>query len=149
MGLLFSLPSYLAMAYKRFVQVGRVVLINYGPGLGKLAAITEIIDQNRVQVDGPCSGVSRQVINLKRLSLTDFVIDISFGARQKTVAKAWAKADVNAKWEKTAWAQKRAAKAYRAEMTDFDRVKLMLAKKKRSHVLNAESSRLMKEAKKA
>ena len=34
--------------FKRFVEVGRVVLVNEGPSAGKLAVIVEIIDHNRV-----------------------------------------------------------------------------------------------------
>lgn len=34
--------------FKRFVEVGRVVLVNDGPFAGKLAVIAEIIDHNRV-----------------------------------------------------------------------------------------------------
>lgn len=70
------------------------------------------------------------MINLKRLSLTDFTVDIQVGARQGVVAAAWKKANVNEQWEKTTWAQKRAAKARRGEMTDFDRFKLMKARKR-------------------
>jgi hypothetical protein len=35
--------------FKRFVEVGRVVLVNEGPSAGKLAVIAEIIDHNRVR----------------------------------------------------------------------------------------------------
>lgn len=35
--------------YKRFAEVGRVVLIQYGPDVGKLATIVDIVDQNRVR----------------------------------------------------------------------------------------------------
>lgn len=35
--------------FKRFVQVGRVVLVNEGPSKGKLAVIVEIIDHKRVR----------------------------------------------------------------------------------------------------
>jgi large subunit ribosomal protein L14e len=35
-------------SFKRFVEVGRVVLINQGEFAGKLAAIVEIIDHNKV-----------------------------------------------------------------------------------------------------
>ena len=38
-------------AFKRFVEVGRVVLVNEGPSAGKLAVIVEIIDHNRVRID--------------------------------------------------------------------------------------------------
>jgi len=35
--------------FKRYVEVGRVVLVNDGPNAGKLATIVEIIDHNRVR----------------------------------------------------------------------------------------------------
>jgi hypothetical protein len=35
--------------FKRYVEVGRVVLLNDGPSAGKLATIVEIIDHNRVR----------------------------------------------------------------------------------------------------
>ena len=37
------------MSFNRFVQAGRVVLINYGPLEGKLAVIVDIIDNNKVR----------------------------------------------------------------------------------------------------
>jgi large subunit ribosomal protein L14e len=40
--------------FKRFVEVGRVVLVNDGPSAGKLAVIAEIIDHNRVGLASPC-----------------------------------------------------------------------------------------------
>lgn len=36
------------MPFKRYVEIGRVALINYGPEFGKLVVITDVIDQNRV-----------------------------------------------------------------------------------------------------
>lgn len=36
------------MLFKRFVQIGRVVLINYGPDQGKLATIIDVLDGARV-----------------------------------------------------------------------------------------------------
>jgi transcription antitermination factor NusG len=38
------------LAFKRYVQVGRVVLINKGEFSGKLAVIVEIIDHNKVSL---------------------------------------------------------------------------------------------------
>jgi large subunit ribosomal protein L14e len=37
------------LAFKRYVEVGRVVLINQGEFAGKLAVIVEIIDHNKVR----------------------------------------------------------------------------------------------------
>jgi large subunit ribosomal protein L14e len=36
--------------FKRFVEVGRVVLLKSGPFDGKIATIVEIMDHNRVSV---------------------------------------------------------------------------------------------------
>ena len=35
--------------FTRFVEVGRVVLINYGPDNGKLATIIDVVDAKRVR----------------------------------------------------------------------------------------------------
>lgn len=34
--------------FKRFVEIGRVAYISFGPHAGKLVAIVDVIDQNRV-----------------------------------------------------------------------------------------------------
>ena len=53
------------MPFKKFVEIGRVAVLNGdGPNKGKIAAIVNVIDQNRVLVDGPTSGVLRQVSKL-------------------------------------------------------------------------------------
>ena len=85
-------------------------------------------------VDGPQSatGVHRQVMLLKRLALTDIVIKIGKNCSQKKLVAAWAKEGVQAKWDATAWAKKLANKKKRAALTDFDRYKVMVAKKQRA-----------------
>ncbi len=79
-------------------------------------------------VDGPCTGVRRQVINLKCLYLTKFVVRIPHSARESTVRKAWLKAEIDKKWAESSWAKKLAAAKLRANCTDLDRFKLMRAK---------------------
>ena len=37
------------MPYSRYVEIGRVALVNYGPEYGKLVVITDVVDQNRVR----------------------------------------------------------------------------------------------------
>merc|ERR1719194_188205 len=69
---------------------------------------------------------------VRRLSLTDFTVKIPRGAREKTLKKALSEDKALEKWSETAWAKKLKAKETRAAMTDFDRFKLMVAKKKRS-----------------
>ena len=43
------------------MEIGRVAYVNAGPEAGKIVAIVNVIDQNRVLIDGPTSGVRRQV----------------------------------------------------------------------------------------
>ena len=59
------------MVFNRFVEVGRVVYINYGPETGKLATIIDIVDSNKCLIEGPAdiTGVQRQVISFSRISI--------------------------------------------------------------------------------
>jgi large subunit ribosomal protein L14e len=123
------------MVFKRYVEVGRVVLINYGPDAGKLATIIDVVDQNKCLIDGPNTGVARQMIAYGRIALTDFTVKISRNARQKSLTAAWAEAGVQAKWDATSWAKKLAAKKKRATLSDFDRFKVMVARKQKSSII--------------
>merc|ERR1711998_144015 len=119
------------MGFTRFVEMGRVVLINYGPDSGKLGMIVDVIDQNRCMVYSPDTTPQRQETGYKRLSLTDLKVKIQRAARQRTCEKVWNESDVKASWEATSWAKKIAAKKAKATCTDFQRFKNMLAKKKK------------------
>ena len=90
------------MPFKKFVEIGRVAVLNgEGPNKGKIAAIVNVIDQNRVLVDGPTSGVLRQVCTtfgsltiyiesrqaypIKQLQLTPLTVKFPFNAATKIV----------------------------------------------------------------
>ncbi|KAJ3358743.1 hypothetical protein GGF32_010023 [Allomyces javanicus] len=114
-----------------FVQVGRVVVVTYGPDAGKLAVIVDIIDHNRALVDGPTTGVARQALSFKRLSLTNIVLDkvprsIGTGALKKAVESQ----DLAGKWAATSAAKKANQRTLRAGLSDFDRFKVAVLKKK-------------------
>jgi len=126
------------MPFTRFVEVGRVVLINYGPEQGKLATIVDIVDGKRVLIDGPqeVTGVHRQVISTKRIHLTSIVAGgLERGATQKSLKEAWKSQNILQKWNETAWAKKLEARRKRANLSDFDRFKLLVAKKQRSKLI--------------
>ncbi|GFZ17686.1 ribosomal protein L14 [Actinidia rufa] len=38
------------MPFKRYVEIGRVALVNYGKDYGRLVVIVDVIDQNRIRV---------------------------------------------------------------------------------------------------
>jgi len=119
--------------------VGRLVLINYGEEKGKLAVIVDILDHNRVLVEGSKdSQVKRQVISLRRVTLTKFVVEnMPRGARSATAQKYLLASEVEAKFAASAAGQKLAKTAIRRNLTDFDRHKVMLAMTKRSKILKA------------
>jgi large subunit ribosomal protein L14e len=125
------------MGFSRYVEVGRVVLINHGPDAGKLATVVDIVDQNKCLVDGPeeITGVSRQMITYKRIALTDLTVKIQRNARAKTLKAAWKEGETMSKWEGSAWAKKLEAKKKRASLSDFDRFKVMVAKKQKSRII--------------
>lgn len=100
--------------FKRFVEVGRVVLVNDGPSAGKLAVIAEIIDHNRALIDGPTNSVPRQSIAYRKLILTPYTLaKLPRGAGSAAVRKAFDKSGVSEKWEASAWAKKLAARKVR------------------------------------
>uniref|UniRef100_A0A3Q1FTW6 Large ribosomal subunit protein eL14 n=1 Tax=Acanthochromis polyacanthus TaxID=80966 RepID=A0A3Q1FTW6_9TELE len=132
--------------FKRFVEIGRVAYVSFGPHAGKLVAIVDVIDQNRALVDGPCTGVKRQAMPFKCMQLTDYVIKVPHSARQKFVRRAWEKAQVNEKWSESSWAKKIEARQKRAKMSDFDRYKVMKAKRMRNKIIKHEVKKLQKEA---
>jgi len=44
-----KMPEAKKVLFSRFIELGRVVLIQYGPDAGKLATIVDVVDQNRVR----------------------------------------------------------------------------------------------------
>ncbi|KAM7454845.1 60S ribosomal protein L14 [Blastocystis sp. ATCC 50177/Nand II] len=117
------------MVFTRFVEVGRVVYVSYGADFGKLCTIVDIIDGKRVLVDGPATGVKRQQMALNHLYLTDYVIAIKRADKSDAVAEAYKAAEIDNKWNESAWAKKLAARAKKAAMCDFCRFKARYAKK--------------------
>ncbi|CAJ1976450.1 unnamed protein product [Sphenostylis stenocarpa] len=133
------------MPFKRYVEIGRIALVNYGKEYGKLVVIVDVIDQNRALVDAP--DMVRSQVNFKRLSLTDIKIDIKRVPKKKDLVKAMeAAVDVKNKWENSSWGRKLIVRKRRAALSDFDRFKLMLAKIKRAAVVRQELSKLKKSA---
>ncbi|KAA8494017.1 60S ribosomal protein L14 [Porphyridium purpureum] len=135
------------MGFARFVEVGRVVLVEYGTGFGKTAVIVDVLDQNKCMIDGPTTGVARQLIAYKRIALTDFTIEIPRGASSAQLEEAIKANDVLAKFAATSWGKKLDKQRKRAELNDFDRFKLMVAKKEKSRLIAKEYKKLKKAAK--
>merc|ERR1711915_524964 len=136
------------MPFKKFVEIGRVAYLADGPAKGKIAAIVNVIDQNKVLIDGPTTGVMRQAYPLKQMHLTPLKVNFPFDAPTRVVRKELTSAKVDEKWAKSSWAQRLEKKAKRAGMNDFDRYKLKKAKSVRNRIvriaLNGEKKKLRK-----
>ncbi|XP_034455875.1 60S ribosomal protein L14 [Hippoglossus hippoglossus] len=134
------------MVFKRFVEIGRVAYLSFGPHAGKLVAIVESSIKIGLWLMVPAQEVKRQSMPFKCMQLTDYVIKVPHSARQKFVRRAWEKAQVNEKWEQSNWAKKIEARQKRAKMSDFDRYKVMKAKRMRNKIIKHEVKKLQKVA---
>merc|ERR1712072_650267 len=123
---------------KRYVrpmlQIGSIVRVNYGEDLNKLATVVDIIDSGRLLVEGP-------------ETLTGLGVGITRNARQKQLNKAWKDAGIQEKWDKSAYSKTLKRRATRASLNDFDRFKVMLARKSKSQKLAGAVRKMRKSAK--
>ncbi|XP_026429663.1 60S ribosomal protein L14-1-like [Papaver somniferum] len=126
--------------FKRYVDIGKVALVNYGESYGKLVVIVDVIDQNRALVDAP--DMVRSQMSFGRLSLTYIKIDIGRIPKKKVLIGAMEAADVKKKWERSSWGRKFIVQKKRASLNDFDRFKVMLAKIKRGKTARRELRKL-------
>ncbi|THH10625.1 hypothetical protein EW145_g1191 [Phellinidium pouzarii] len=118
--------------FKRFVEVGRLVLLKSGASAGKVAVIVEIIDHNRAIIDGPTTSVPRQSYPFRHLTLTTIVLPkLPRAAGTGVVRKRLTEDKTLEKWESSAWAKKLASVSARRQLNDFQRFGVMLAKKQR------------------
>lgn len=124
------------MGYNKFVQVGRVARINYGPQEGQLATIVDIVSDKRVLVDG--EGIARQVIPVARLQLTRQVVKVGRGARTGAVRKIIAKEQVAQKFAQSTLGRHYASQQRRQNLTDFERFKVLVLRRRLSKLLRSK-----------
>ena len=120
------------MVFRRFVEVGRVIIVNYGPLVGKLAVIVDILTTTKVLIQGLKGGVKRQELSLRRVTLTDYKLDIKRGAKEAEVFKAIEDFKLEDKFKTSTYYKKNEIRQKRANLTDFDRFKVMRLRQKRS-----------------
>ena len=120
------------MVFTRFVEIGRVIIINYGPLVGKLAVIADVLTTTKVLIQGLKGGVRRQELSLKRITLTDYKIDIKRGAKREEVFKTLDDYKLEEKFKNSTIAKKCEIRQKRANLTDFDRFKVMRLRQKRA-----------------
>ena len=137
-----------------YVNIGRVVSITFGPLSGKLAVIVDLVNATKVVIDGPSLDVPRTVISNKRISLTPFSISGVTAATPATELEKMIKAfGVQERFAKSGAGRRLAKQERRAALTDFERFKVYIYKKKLGNVLrtrvNARRAELRQSAKTA
>ena len=110
-------------------------MIKYGDNYGKVAVIVDIVDDNRVLLDGPTTGIAREIYPVKHIALTALKFDLFKGARSGTVKKAADKFELEKKWVESTWAKKLARQNTRANLTAFERFSVMIHRKRRAFLL--------------
>ncbi|KAL7720487.1 60S ribosomal protein L14 [Entamoeba marina] len=138
------------MVFTKFVEVGRVVLIRSGAHSNKIAVIVEILDHNRVLVDGPqaITGVPRHVINLKAIELTSIhVKNVTRGMTHAKLCLRFNHDSVLKRFNKTNVAKSIARKQLREKMTDFDRYRVRTINRKINTTAKIHAATAMNKAK--
>ena len=124
------------MSYNKFVEIGRVARINYGPLEGKLATIVDVINDKRVLVDG--EDIQRQVIPIRRLQLTKIVSKVLRGAKSGKVKSILKKDNIAKKYAESSIGKAFAQQQRRQNLTDFERYKVLVLRRKLSKLSRAK-----------
>ena len=104
-----------------------------------MVTIVDIVTDKRVLVDG--ENVQRQVIPVARLQLTKQTVKIGRGARTGAVRKVIAKENVAKKFAESSLGRSYASQAKRESLTDFERFKVLVLRRRLSKLLRSRKNR--------
>lgn len=119
------------MSYHRFVEAGRLVYLGDGPDKGKLAVIVDILSTAAVLIDGPTTGVKRQVVSLRWTMLTDQVINISEKPTTEQLKKEIEASPAIDTFMNSVWGKKIQQQRLRAKATFEDMGKIAKLRRER------------------
>mmetsp|Transcript_3062 Transcript_3062/g.7174 ORF Transcript_3062/g.7174 Transcript_3062/m.7174 type:complete len:125 (+) Transcript_3062:411-785(+) len=119
------------MNFGKFIEIGRIITVNYGPSRGKIAVIVDIIDKNRCLIDGP-SG--RQMINLKRVTPSKFKFSINRKSSTNKIHQLFLENKIEKKWFNSRWGKKVLRVKKKENFSDFENFKFMIGKKYKSNI---------------
>jgi len=108
------------------LERGKVVSVIYGPSMGNVGVVIDIVDEKRCLIDGPCG---RQIINLKRLELTTIKLEIHNKTTSKDIYHKFLENNILKTWFSTFKGKKLLKKTFIGNFTDFEHFKFMIGKK--------------------
>ena len=89
------------MGFSKFVEIGRVAQINRGVNENELVVILDVLNLSRVLVEGVENDVSRQIVPISHLSLTEQKINVLRGLKSSLVKKQIKKENVVSTFSQT------------------------------------------------
>lgn len=111
------------------VNLGRVVYVNYGPEVGKLGVIVDIVNGKKVVISGV--GLPKQMISNKRITLTKFRLpEVSVGVSQRTLLEKITAFKLQERFSSCGLGKRIQKQTVRAGLNDFQRFKVQVLKKK-------------------
>ena len=124
------------MSAEILVSLGRVVYVNFGEHAGHVAVIVDIIDGKRVIIANPTAGIKPIAISNKRIALTRFLIPgVAAGVKANDLKKAIEAYKLADKFNGSGLGKRIQKQHRRANLTDFERFKVQVLKKKLSKAL--------------
>ncbi|CAD2106582.1 50S ribosomal protein L14e [Plasmodium vinckei petteri] len=138
------------LLFNRYVEPGRLCLIEYGPYAGKLCFIVDIITITRVIVDGAgITSVPKTIMPIKRLKLLNQRVKITANSKTGILRKEAEKSKVLEEFYKSNLGKKMMIKKRRDSATDFERFQIYYASKELKKKMNFLKSQKKGQSKKA
>ncbi|KAF2367588.1 Ribosomal protein L14e domain [Trinorchestia longiramus] len=119
--------------FTKYVELGRVVDITRGKCKGHQGVIVNIIDSNRLLVEGP--GLVRQEVKLKDARLTKFKLKINLEMPSKALKERWEKAHIDFRFKRLPYVKRVEKFNRRAKITDYNAFKVAEANRKCSNII--------------
>merc|ERR1711973_591033 len=129
MGTIMSTTSI----FTKFVEAGRLVRITEGTYHNRIAVIVDIVNLKRVIIDGPTTGVPRQMITVRRIELLNQLTDVprfALTEEVKTFMEKKENVELLASAKNSFSVRSREGLKVIQQMTDFERFKYERAVKK-------------------
>ena len=134
------------MNTETLLRLGRVVYINYGALSSKIAIVVDIVNENKVVIDGPGLDVLRQVISTKRLTLTKFCLEeYKMSNTRGDLKKLIEKFDLLKRFRSCGIGKRLAQQEKRRNLTDFERFKVLVLRRKLSKAVRTNINKNRKQ----
>jgi len=114
------------------LEVGRLIYITFGPSVDKIGFVLDIVDEKRILIDGPCG---RQIINIKRIMLTNIKKEINRKINSREIHKIIKENDILKNWYKNK-GKIILKRNFVKNLSDYDRFKYMIGKKHYSRLIH-------------